>query len=186
MKPVSASFSLIGEAANQKPPGLIMDAGLTLGEGALDAEALKRANVNPETGLATDYLNHFNEAVMLIEMAGDMPDLAEEVLAWTPCSYEAHFEHTNYTGKDVAIAAWRAAPRDVRAHFETLIAVLNDTLGEAQEAVRGEDFTRAAEIASNDVEPLLAAARGCVNGRIEGEDADDSSAAQAGVDALFG
>jgi hypothetical protein len=34
----------------------------------LDAEAraaeLKAANINPQTGLATDYLNHFNEAIM--------------------------------------------------------------------------------------------------------------------------
>lgn len=159
---------------------------ITSGSTALTAEALKRANVNPETGLATDYLNHFNEAVMLIEMAGDMPDLAEDVLAWAPCSYEAHFEHTNYTGKDVAIAAWRAAPRGVRADFETLTAALNDALADAQEAVRGGDFARAAQIASSDVEPLLAEARACVNGRTEGGDADDSSAAQAGVDALFG
>lgn len=163
-----------------------MDTALTSGDGALNAEALKRANVNPETGLATDYLNHFNEAVMLIEMAGDMPDIAEDVLAWAPCSYEAHFEHTHYTGKDVAIAAWRAAPRGVRADFETLTAALNDALADAQEAVRGGDFARAAQIASSDVEPLLAEARACVNGRTEGGDADDSSAAQAGVDALFG
>lgn len=157
-----------------------------LGEGALDADALKRANVNPETGLATDYLNHFNEAVMLIEMAADMPDLAEEVLAWRPCAYEEHFERTGYAGKDVAVAAWRAAPRPVRAHFETLTTALDDALADAQAAVQEGDFDAAARIATDDVEPLLAAARGCVNGRIEGDDVDDSSAAQAGVDALFG
>ncbi|MFP4518687.1 MAG: hypothetical protein ACLFQ5_04450 [Oceanicaulis sp.] len=160
-------------------------AATTLGSGALDADALKRANVNPETGLATDYLNHFNEAVMLIEMAADMPDLAEDILAWAPCGYEAHFERTHYTGKETAIAAWRAAPRPVRAHFETVIAALDEALGEAQTAVREGDFARAGQIAAEEVEPLLAAARACVNGRIEGEDVDDSHAAQAGVDALF-
>ena len=132
-----------------------------LGTGALDADALKRANVNPATGLATDYLNHFNEAVMLIEMAADMPDLAEDVLAWAPCAYEDHFERTGYTGRDVAVAAWRAAPRAVRGHFETLVA-------------------------RDEVEPLLAAARACINGGVEAADVDDSAAAQAGVDALFG
>ncbi|MGJ3230518.1 MAG: hypothetical protein ACFE0P_01820 [Oceanicaulis sp.] len=157
-----------------------------LGEGALDAEALRRANVNPATGLATDYLNHFNEAVMLIEMAADMPDLAEDVLAWAPCGYEAHFERTHYTGKDVAIAAWRAAPRPVRAHFETLIAALDESLADAQSAVRAGDLAGAGRIADEEIEPLLAAARACVNGRLEGEDVDDSHAAQAGVDALFG
>lgn len=158
---------------------------ITLGKGALDAEALKRANVNPATGLATDYLNHFNEAVMLIEMAADMPDLAEDILGWAPCGYEEHFERTHYTGKDVAIAAWRAAPKPVRAHFETLVAALDDAIGEAQQAVREGDFAKAGSVATNEVEPLLAAARACVNGRMEGEDVDDSDAAQAGVDALF-
>lgn len=157
-----------------------------LGEGALCPDALKRANVNPETGLATDYLNHFNEAVMLIEMAADMPDLAEEVLAWAPCAYEDHFERTHYTGKDVAITAWRAAPRPVRAHFETLVAALDDSLGEAQTAVRDGDFARAKTIAEADVEPLLAAARACINGRPPDDSEDDRSAAQAGVDVLFG
>ena len=37
---------------------------------------LLAANVNPATGLATDYLNLFNEAIMLFEMGLDMPDMA--------------------------------------------------------------------------------------------------------------
>jgi len=32
------------------------------------AAELLAANINPRTGLATDYLNHFNEAIMLLEM----------------------------------------------------------------------------------------------------------------------
>lgn len=41
------------------------------------AERLRVANINPRTGLATDYLNHFNEAVMLLEMVPDMPECAK-------------------------------------------------------------------------------------------------------------
>ena len=39
-------------------------------EWARDAEksALTDAHINPETGLATDYLNRFSEAVMLLDM----------------------------------------------------------------------------------------------------------------------
>ena len=37
------------------------------------AARLRAANINPRTGLATDYLNHFNEAIMLLEMIPDMP-----------------------------------------------------------------------------------------------------------------
>ena len=42
------------------------------------AALLSAANINPRTGLATDYLNHFNEAVMLLEMVPDMPECAED------------------------------------------------------------------------------------------------------------
>src|SRR2546430_6889957 len=61
---------------------------------ALDAAGmaeLKAANINPRTGLATDYLNHFNEAVMLLEMIPDIPECAEDFLQWRPLSYAEHF-----------------------------------------------------------------------------------------------
>jgi len=41
------------------------------------------------TGLATDYLNHFNEAIMLLEMIPDMPECAEDFLQWRPLSYRS-------------------------------------------------------------------------------------------------
>lgn len=157
-----------------------------LGEGSLSVEALRAANVHPESGLATDYLNHFNEVVMLLEMLGDMPDMAEEVLAWAPCAYCEHFKRTGYAGADTVVAAYAAAPKALRAHFETLIAALDGVLADAQEKVRSGDHAAASALASEEIEPLLAAARACVNGRVEGEGVDDQSAAQAGVDALFG
>jgi len=68
-----------------------------------DAEAraaqLKAANINPQTGLATDYLNHFNEAIMLLEMIPDMVECAEDFLAWTPLSYAEHFIASNFKAK---------------------------------------------------------------------------------------
>ena len=39
-----------------------------------DRAELQAANINPRTGLATDYLNHFNEAVMLLEMIPAYPE----------------------------------------------------------------------------------------------------------------
>ena len=48
---------------------------------------LAEANINPVTGLSTDYLNHFNEAVMLLEMIPVMPECGEDLAAWRPLSY---------------------------------------------------------------------------------------------------
>ncbi|MFN3835967.1 MAG: hypothetical protein ACK4NO_08705 [Glycocaulis sp.] len=149
-------------------------------------DVLRAANIHPETGLATDYLNHFNEVVMLLDMLPDMPDCAEDVLVWEPCSYEAHFERTGYSGRETVAAAWRAAPRAVRAHFETLISALDNIITDLQERVRAGDIAGAAEGARSEAEPLLAAARAAVHGHVTGEAEPGQDAAQASVDALFG
>lgn len=163
-----------------------MTEGLVLGEGALSAEALAAANVHPESGLATDYLNHFNEAVMLLEMIGDMPEMAEDILDWQPCPYEEHFTRTGYAGAETVIGAYTASPHALKAHFETIVAALDDALEEAQDKLRAEDVADAVMLAATDIAPLLAAARAAVHGRIEGEGVDESAADQAEVDALFG
>ena len=84
-----------------------------LGAGHLATDRLAAANINPHTGLATDYLNHFNEVVMMLEMLPAMPDCAEDVLAWQPLSYEDHFEASCFKEKGLAIEAFHAAPPPV-------------------------------------------------------------------------
>lgn len=79
---------------------------------------LLAANVNPATGLATDYLNLFNEAIMLFEMGLDMPDMAEELADWQTRGYVEHFEKSGFEMKDVVINAYRHAPADARRDFD--------------------------------------------------------------------
>lgn len=157
-----------------------------LGEGSLSAQALKTANVHPESGLATDYLNHFNEVAMLLEMLADMPDMAEEVLSWAPCDYVEHFRRSGYAGADIVALAYGAAPHALKAHFETIVAALDASLLAAQSQVRDGQMEAAAAIASEDIAPLLAAARAAVSGRIEDEAVNERAASQAGIDAMFG
>jgi hypothetical protein len=52
-------------------------------EGAL-LHRLQGSNVNPLTLLATDYLNHFNEIVMIFGIVGDCPECLEDAAAWQP------------------------------------------------------------------------------------------------------
>ncbi|MEO1039495.1 MAG: hypothetical protein AAFX09_08105 [Pseudomonadota bacterium] len=160
--------------------------GEVLGQGALSADRLRAANIHPETGLATDYLNHFNEVVMLLEMLADVPDCAEDVLDWSPASYSEHFERSGFADKELAVQAYEAAPKALRAHFETVIEALNEELIAAQQTLRAGDAAAASERANGDIKLLLAAAGAAIHGRIEGEELDDATAAQAGVDALFG
>ena len=61
------------------------------GSPALDPARLAAANINPKTGLASDYLNHFNEAIMLLDLLPTTPECIVELIGWEPLSYEEHF-----------------------------------------------------------------------------------------------
>jgi len=80
-----------------------------------DKTRLVEANVNPQTGFASDYLNHFSEAVMLLELMMEMPECREDFLAWQPRKYEEHFAASNFKHRDVAIAAYGEADPEFEA-----------------------------------------------------------------------
>lgn len=81
---------------------------------------LAAANINPESFLATDYLNHYNEIVMLLEMIPDMPELLEDAGEWAPKSYQQHFIDSGFQAKDLAIKAYETAPYSYRTAFEAI------------------------------------------------------------------
>src|SRR5438445_10403460 len=88
------------------------------------AALLRAANINPRTGLATDYLNHFNEAIMLLEMIPDMPECAEDFLAWIPLSYAEHFWASNFKARDLAIDAYESTDTKIRAEFDNITSTM--------------------------------------------------------------
>ena len=137
------------------------------------AAALKAANINPRTGLATDYLNHFNEAVMLLEMIPDMPECSEEFLAWCPLSYCEHFMASNFRARDLAISAYEAADPEIRTEFEQITDTMTSILSAVGAAMReaNKDTTRAklAEQAIGWLKPLVSAAGGVINGGFEAD-----------------
>ena len=135
---------------------------------AARAAKLRAANINPRTGLATDYLNHFNEAIMLLEMVPDMPECSEDFLAWQPLSYSEHFTASNFKARDLAIEAYEAADAKIRAEFDKLTSAMTSILTAVGTAMRDarQDKTRAtlAEQATGWVKPLVAQAGGIING----------------------
>jgi hypothetical protein len=147
------------------------------GVGGIPADELRAANINPRTGLATDYLNHFNEAVMLLEMIPDMPDCAEDFLSWGPLSYSEHFQASHFKGKDLAIRAYEAADPLIRAEFDMITDNMTAILTAVADALRkvSQDHSRAllAERATGWVKPLVMAAGGVINGpEQEADEAD--------------
>jgi hypothetical protein len=164
-----------------------------LGAGHLATDRLAAANINPHTGLATDYLNHFNEVVMMLEMLPAMPDCAEDVLAWQPLSYEDHFEASCFKEKRLAIEAFHAAPPPVRRALRDVVATLDTAVCEKQGRLRAasempagiDDLaTTLAMETVEEIKPLIANASAIIHGHLDPADEGEADS-QASIDALF-
>ncbi|MBV6658005.1 MAG: hypothetical protein KI785_09595 [Devosiaceae bacterium] len=166
----------------------------------LTTERLAAANINPTSYLATDYLNHFNEVLMLMEMVPDVPDMAADVLEWEPRGYAEHFEQSVFTEKALAIEAYAKAPRDTLERFGAVIAELDAGIGDAQILLAGVDPTSRMDPALADrltttivdhLRPAIDRASAIINATDAGQAAlpeDDETAkmrAQDAIDQLF-
>ena len=133
-------------------------------------DELAAANINPVTWLATDYLNHFNNVVMLLELIPDMPDMADEIVAWEPVSYTGYFAQSHFRERDLAIAAFHAADRTVKRGFEAAIDELDSAMTDAQALVSGgnpgdpEVAHHIRVLVAERLKPLISRAGGIVNG----------------------
>lgn len=78
-------------------------------------------NINGVTLLATDYLNHFNEIVMILDLVPDMPEMLEEAKEWRPKSYVQHFEDSTFKDKTLAVEAYKHVPEETRQVFEEIV-----------------------------------------------------------------
>lgn len=93
---------------------------------------LAGTNINPKTFLATDYLNHFNEVIMLLEMLDEIPSCAVEIAQWRPMSYIEHFQASGLADRELAIEAYAAAPDTAREGLRLVVNRLNARILEAQ------------------------------------------------------
>jgi hypothetical protein len=149
---------------------------------------LAAVNINPSTGLASDYLNHFNEAIMLLEMLSSCPDCLDDFLGWRPVTYREHFAGSRFKGRDMAIAAYEAADPNLRECLDTLAgtmtAVLEATRATMRSGMPAGAAAMLAERAAAWLRPLVARAGAVINGE-EGAEAGHPVVPQAVVDALM-
>ena len=94
-------------------------------QASFNREQLRGTNINADTLLATDFLNHFNEVAMLIEMLPMMPEAIDDITSWKTWTYEEHFRRSGLRDADLAIAAYHHAPEVVRITFDDAIERLN-------------------------------------------------------------
>ncbi len=155
---------------------------------ALDPEMLAAANINPRTGLATDYLNHFNEAIMMLEMLPEMPDCMVDLMEWRPLTYSEHFAASAFKARELAIAAYEAADPRFRRPLDSLSEEMNAILVATRDAILtplSEPLANAvAAEAVAKLKPLVADAGGIINGNENPHHLDGE--AQADIDALLG
>lgn len=85
-------------------------------------------NISSQTLLATDYLNHFNEIVMLLEMVPDMPDLLEEAREWEPKTYQEFVGASTFSDRELAVEAYNYVPTILKEPFETTISQIDSTV----------------------------------------------------------
>jgi len=153
-------------------------------------------NINESTLLASDYLNHFHELVMLFEALSSEPEgFADDLLSWRPLTYEEHFTQSGFRDKNLAIAAYRRAPPKVRARFDEAVARLH---GEALTLVAavgaeldsGGGLDKACLDAAARLRILIDEANAIANGEIPvergGSEEQGEVSSQAAIDALFG
>jgi hypothetical protein len=153
-------------------------------------------NINESTLLASDYLNHFHELVMLLEALSSEPQgFADDLLSWRPLTYEEHFSQSGFRDKNLAIAAYRRAPSKVRARFDDAVARLH---GEALTLVgsvgaklnSGQSLDKTCREAASRLRILIDEANAIANGEIVADrrdaEAQGEVGGQAAIDALFG
>lgn len=94
--------------------------------------------VNPTTGLANDYLNVFNEILLVLEFLPSMPEMTDEVLAWQPRGYCEYYEQSSLPGARQALQAYDRVDPQMRRRFEAVLARLNDIVVQAQRKLAEE------------------------------------------------
>jgi len=94
--------------------------------------------VNPQTGLANDYLNVFSEILLLLEYLPVMPEMTDAALAWRPRGYCEYFEQSPLPGARDVLSAYDRIDPKIRARFESILARLNELAIKAQRVVAAE------------------------------------------------
>lgn len=115
------------------------------------AQALSAINVNLSTGFATNYLNHYVEILLLLEMLPSMPECLEDIRLWEPIDYAEHVRQSGLPQLELVLEAFEHSDATRK---ETLSDVTKEVdtevlryINQAQQAVTLGDSEQTAAIA---------------------------------------
>lgn len=147
---------------------------------------LAGTNINQQTLLATDYLNHFNEIVMTLGMVPDFRDLMDDAKEWQPISYIEHFQNSAFSDKDLAIEAYDHVPERFLTPFEQTIGQVTQLIQSVIQRLDGlvangsdEELRNVAIESSQNIQRFLEIASAIINGA-------ETTMDQTEIDALLG
>lgn len=134
-------------------------------------EKVRGSNINEQTLLATDYLNHFNEIVMLLEMVPDMPEILDDAKEWQPRGYPEHMLQSTFSDRELAAEAYEHVPTKFRGPFEQTVSQIDKLIATSIERLEGdlergdENLLRENAVALCQViQRLMDVASGIING----------------------
>ncbi len=106
--------------------------------------ARAKTGIDASSGLASDFLNQFNEVSMLLDMSAGDVELLDELADWKPRGYVAHFEASNFSDTALVLEAYALSPQDTRRRFDALAAELGTAIAEGLAALGALAGDRAA------------------------------------------
>ncbi len=158
------------------------------------------ANINQISYLATDYLNHFNEVVMLFWMVPDMPEIFEDIETWRPKTYVHYFEDSDFRMKEAVIRAYELSPPPFRNSFDDLVKEMNQLIVQTITTLRsgldaglqGSSLTREISELTAQIHDQLETMSNLINAADYHQEGDDQfvgddmvTLGQKGVDLFF-
>lgn len=115
-------------------------------------------NVNLVSGLATNYLNHYIEILLLLEILPDMPECFEDALRWKPMTYKAHVMQSGLPNNDIVLRAYAIVDEERRNKLamvaEEANALLEILMARAGAAIDKNDSSALKEVAAEAKEML--------------------------------
>ena len=165
------------------------DAMLTDNHIELTPDLLRAANISPATLLATDFLNHYNEIAMLIDLLAMDPEVAEDILDWVPMTYVEHFSASGFRDRDLAIQAFHQADPALIKAFEAACAAADEKIltvqahlkaGETEAAI---PFGKALYTDISTINGLIIGDPSQIEASTDGH--SDEGCSQSDIDSLF-
>lgn len=115
-------------------------------------------NVNLVSGLATNYLNHYVEILLLIEMLPDMRECFDEIRRWKPITYRDHVIKSRLPNNEIVLKAYDVVDEERRQKLADIAneanAALTNFIDRAGTAVDLNDSDLLKEIAAEAKEYL--------------------------------